>query len=103
MKINKLNLKDVHTFDQMLDKKYGRKGSVNRIKFDEKSTNFRIGEMIKAERKKAHLTQEEIATKIGTKKSYISRIEGGKSDIQLSTLVKIFEKGLGKKLILKAA
>ena len=103
MKRDKKDLKDVKTFDQMLDKKYGRKGTTKRIKFDEKSTNFMIGEMLKAERKKANLTQEEIATKIGTKKSYISRIEGGKSDIQISTLVKIFEKGLGKKLILKAA
>ena len=63
-------LKDVKSLDQLLNKKYGKKGTAKRINFDEKSTNFMIGEMIKAERKKAHLTQEEIAMKIGTKKSY---------------------------------
>ncbi|MEZ4924615.1 MAG: helix-turn-helix transcriptional regulator [Crocinitomicaceae bacterium] len=54
--------------------------------------------MLKEERLQAHLTQEELADKIGAKKSYISRIENGKTDIQLSTLYKIFELGLGKKI-----
>ncbi|MDZ7624736.1 MAG: helix-turn-helix transcriptional regulator [Ignavibacteriaceae bacterium] len=40
--------------------------------------------MLKEERRKANLTQEQLAEKTGTKKSYISRIEAGKSDIQLS-------------------
>ena len=54
--------------------------------------------MIKDARKEAHLTQEELAKKTGTKKSYISRVENGKIDIQISTLFKIFEEGLGKKI-----
>ena len=41
------------------------------------------------------MTQEELADKVGTKKSYISRLENGKCDIQLSTLYRIFEEGLG--------
>ena len=49
-------------------------------------------------RKEAHITQEQLADKIGTKKSYISRLENGKADIQLSTLFKIFETGLGRKI-----
>jgi len=49
-------------------------------------------------RKKAHLTQDDLAKRTGTKKSYISRLENGKIDIQISTLFKIFEEGLGKKL-----
>jgi transcriptional regulator with XRE-family HTH domain len=57
-----------------------------------------IAEVIKSTRRKARLTQEQLARKTGTKKSYISRIENGKSDIQLSTLYKIVEKGLGKKI-----
>lgn len=48
--------------------------------------------------KEANITQEELAEKIGTKKSYISRIENGKADIQLSTLFRIFEIGLGKRI-----
>jgi transcriptional regulator with XRE-family HTH domain len=39
-----------------------------------------------------------LAKRTGTKKSYISRVENGKIDIQLSTLFKIFEEGLGKRL-----
>jgi predicted transcriptional regulator len=44
----------------------------------------------------AKLTQEELALKIGTKKSYISRLENGKCGIQLSTLRRIVEQGLGR-------
>ena len=54
--------------------------------------------MIKEERLLAHLTQEQLAEKTGTKKSFISRIENGHSDIQLSTLYKLLEIGLGKKV-----
>ena len=46
------------------------------------------------------MTQSELAEKTGTKKSYISRIENGHSDIQLATLFKIIETGLGKRLSL---
>lgn len=44
------------------------------------------------------MTQTELAEKSGTKKSYISRIENGQSDIRLTTLFKIIETGLGKQL-----
>uniref|UniRef100_UPI0035A66D72 helix-turn-helix domain-containing protein n=1 Tax=uncultured Bacteroides sp. TaxID=162156 RepID=UPI0035A66D72 len=54
---------------------------------------------MKQERLKAGLTQEQLAAKIGTKKTYISRIENGKADVQLSTLFRIFE-GLGKRVSL---
>ena len=50
-------------------------------------------------KKQKGLTQEELAEKIGTKKTYISRLENGKSDIQLSTLFRIFE-GLGRRISL---
>ena len=56
-------------------------------------------ERLKEERLKAGLTQEQLAAKIGTKKTYISRIENGKADVQLSTLFRIFE-GLGKRVSL---
>lgn len=57
-----------------------------------------IGLMIKEARKEAGLTQEELARKSGTSKHYISRIENNKSDIELLTLIKIVEGGLGKRL-----
>ena len=57
-----------------------------------------IGELIREQRKNANLTQEQLAKKIGAKKSFISRIENGKTDIQLSTLFRLIEIGLGKKI-----
>ena len=88
----------ITTFEDHLEKRYGKIGSPERDVFEVKSKSFRIGEMIKEERKLAHMTQEELAEKSGTKKAYISRIENGKSDIQLTTLFKIIESGLGKHL-----
>jgi len=91
-------IKDATNFDELLDIKYGKLGTEKRDGFEIKAKAFIVGEMIKDERKRAHLTQEDLAKKTGTKKSYISRLENGKIDIQISTLFKIFEEGLGKKL-----
>lgn len=57
-----------------------------------------IGKIIKEIRKKGDLTQEDLASKVGTKRAYISRIEKDASNVRLSTLVKIIEKGLGAKI-----
>ena len=54
--------------------------------------------MFKEARTQAKITQQELAEKTGTKKSYISRIERGKSDIQISTYQRIIEMGLEKSL-----
>ena len=90
--------KDITSFDEHLDRKYGKVGTKSRTEFDIKAKAFAIGEIIKDERKQAKLTQEELAKRTGTKKSFISRIENGHSDIQLSTLYKLIEQGLGKKI-----
>lgn len=91
-------IKDATTFDELLDIKYGMRGTPKRDEFETRAKAFVVGEMIKDARKEAHLTQEELASKTGTKKSYISRVENGKIDIQVSTLFKIFEEGLGKRI-----
>jgi ribosome-binding protein aMBF1 (putative translation factor) len=90
--------KDIKTFEEHLEKRYGKIGTKTRTDFDIKAKAFAIGEIIKDERKLAKMTQEELARKTGTKKSFISRIENGHSDIQLSTLYKLIEQGLGKKI-----
>jgi ribosome-binding protein aMBF1 (putative translation factor) len=90
--------KKITTFDEHLEKQYGKKGTTKREKFEANSVAFRLGEMLKEERKKAKLTQEELASKTGTKKTYISRIEAGKSDIQISTFYRIIEQGLSKRI-----
>ena len=76
--------------------RYGARGSEKRTEFEIKAKAFLIGELIKEERKNAKMTQEQLADKIGAKKSFISRIEKGKTDIQLSTLYRLLEFGLGK-------
>jgi HTH-type transcriptional regulator/antitoxin HipB len=92
----KEQLKSVRSFDELLDVKYGKIGTPKRDQFEEKAQYFVISEMLKEARREAKMTQEELAQKVGTKKSYISRLENGKCDIQLSTLYRIFEQGLGR-------
>lgn len=65
---------------------------------EKKNLSFRIGRLIKEARIKSGLTQQELAMKSGTSRNYISRIENDRSDIELDTLRKIIEIGLGKKL-----
>jgi HTH-type transcriptional regulator/antitoxin HipB len=91
-------IRNAKTFDELLDIKYGKIGSSTRDEYEAKANYFVISEMLKEARKEAHITQEQLADKIGTKKSYISRLENGKADIQVSTLYKIFETGLGRKI-----
>jgi len=91
-------MKKLTSFETHLNKRYGKKGTPGREKYEAESLAFRLGEMLKEERKKAKLTQEQLAEKTGTKKSYISRIEAGKSDIQLSTFSRIIEVGLRKSI-----
>ena len=91
-------IRNAKNFDELLDAKYGKIGTEKRDKFEEKAQYFVISEMLKEARKEAKMTQEQLAEKVGTKKSYISRLENGKCDIQLSTLYRIFEFGLGKQI-----
>ena len=90
--------KDITTFEDYLDETYGKTGTKTRTYFERKAKAFAIGEIIKEERKMAKMTQEELAKRTGTRKSFISRIENGHSDIQLSTLYRLIEQGLGKKI-----
>lgn len=85
------------TFDELLDNEYGKTGSPERDKYEDEAQTFILAQCLKEERKKAGLTQEQLAQRIGTKKSYISKIENGHGDVQLSTLFRIFN-GLGKRV-----
>ena len=92
------NMKNTTNFEDLLREKYGEKGTPNRDRYEADSLAFRLGIMLKEARKDANITQEELAMMTGAKKSYISRIERGKSDIQISTYNKLIEIGLGKNL-----
>lgn len=96
--MKKEGIKKAKTFDELLDLKYGAVGTPVRDEYEAKANYHVICEMLKDARKEANITQEQLAEKIGTKKSYISRLENGKADIQLSTLFKIFETGLGREV-----
>lgn len=96
--MDKKILRKAKSYDELIELKYGKIGTDKRDKFEEESQYFVISETLKDSRKEAKMTQEELALKVGTKKSYISRVENGKCDIQLSTLYRIFEKGLGKEV-----
>ena len=91
-------MKNVTDFEDLLEEKYGKKGTSKRDKYEADSLAFRLGVMLKEARKAANITQEQLAEKTNTKKSYISRIERGKSDIQISTYQRLIEIGLGKNL-----
>lgn len=98
MKTEKKSKNKMVSWDEHLDKKYGKRGTSSRTEFETKSQIFILGELLKDERQKANLTQAEMAERTGTKKSYISRIENGRADIQLSTLYRLIEQGLNREL-----
>ena len=87
--------KNITTLDEILDKKYGTKGNPKREEWEQQFEAFRLGALLEEARIKLGMTQEQLAEKCGTNKSYISRIENDASDIRLSTLMKIIQKGLG--------
>jgi len=90
--------KGVKTFDELIEREHGKIGTESRNTYEERSQMFIVSEMLKEARKESNLTQEQLAERSGTKKSYISRIENAKGNIQLSTLIRIFEKGLNRKI-----
>ncbi|MEM7372481.1 MAG: helix-turn-helix transcriptional regulator [Bacteroidota bacterium] len=77
------------SFEEFKDKYIGTQDSKLRIDFDAHANQALLGTLITQMRKAANLTQEQLAQKIHNKQEYISRIESGKSDIRLSTLLKI--------------
>lgn len=93
MKMKKEN--NITTLDEILDNKYGKRGAEKREQWEQEFEAFKLGVLLEEARLKLGLTQEELAERCGTNKSYISRIENNASDIRLSTLMKIIQTGLG--------
>ena len=86
------------TINDLFDQKYGKKGIKSRGEFEQKAEAYMVAELVKESRKRANLTQEQLANRINVKRSYISKIERASSDVRISTLRKIIETGLGGKL-----
>lgn len=95
MKTKKNN---IITLDQFKDKHYGKHGTAKRDELEAGYENFKIGALIHEARLEKGLTQEELAEKVGTTKSYISKIENNIKEVRISTLQKIVKIGLGGQL-----
>jgi transcriptional regulator with XRE-family HTH domain len=78
-------------------------GTAKRDTYEQGFEAFKLGVLIQEMRENQNLTQEQLAVKCGTTKSYISRIENNASDIRLSTLMRIVKEGLGGHLKLSVA
>ena len=95
--------KNLTSLADYLDKQYGKKGTPKRNTYEQGFEAFKLGVLIQEMREKQNLTQEQLATKCGTTKSYISRIENDTSDLRLSTLMRIIQQGLGGHLNLSVS
>jgi DNA-binding XRE family transcriptional regulator len=89
---------NITTLNEILDNKYGKRGAKKREQWEQEFEAFQLGVLLEEVRHKLGMTQEELAEKCGTSKSYISRIENNASDIRLSTLMKIIQTGFDGRL-----
>jgi ribosome-binding protein aMBF1 (putative translation factor) len=92
---------NITTHDEMKDKLFGKIGTKKRNELEKGYENFKIGVMLQQARLKKGMTQEQLAKKVGTTKSYISKIENDVKEVRISSLERIVEIGLGGKLELK--
>lgn len=90
-----MNLSSLEAFK---DKNYGKRGGKEREELESGYEAFKIGALIHDTRVELGMTQKQLAEKVGTTKSYISKIENNIKEARLSTLEKIIELGFGGKL-----
>lgn len=74
-KLDEHKLDKLHTAGELLDNKYGEVGTDSRTAFHEKSIAWYYGEILRDRRKELKITQQELAEKVGTARSYIARVE----------------------------
>jgi len=94
-------INNVATLEELKEEFFGKNGTKKRDELEAGYINFKIGAMLLEERLKQGLTQQELADKVGTTKSYISKIENNVKEARLSTLEKIVKLGFGGELELK--
>jgi DNA-binding XRE family transcriptional regulator len=90
--------KDISSWSEIKDRVYGKEGTERRDNLDREVESFRIGLLLKKARESRNMTQEELGQLVDKKRAYISRVENNGSNITLSTLFDIVEKGLGGKV-----
>jgi len=87
--------KNLTSLEEFKEKNYGKRGSKERDELEAGYENFKIGALIHDIRIEMGMTQEQLAEKVGTTKSYISKIENNIKEARISTLQKIIELGFG--------
>jgi len=87
--LNWSKIEELPTTNEMLNCLYGKEGTVEREIFRKEAFSYYTGKIIEQARKEARLTQTELAEKVGSNKSYISRIETGRTEPKVSTFYRI--------------
>jgi DNA-binding XRE family transcriptional regulator len=90
--------KNLTTFAEHKDRHYGKVGTKKRDEYEAGYQIFKAGVLIQIKRLELGMTQAELAEKVGTTKSYISKIENNLKEARISTLQKIVELGFGGRL-----
>ena len=90
--------KNLTTLEEFKEKNYGKRGTKKRDELEVGYESFKLGALIQDTRLKMGMTQEQLAEKVGTTKSYISKIENNIKEARISTLQKIVELGFGGQL-----
>ena len=88
-KLNWNKIEELPTTNNMLDDMYGKEGSIERERFRKEAYSYYTGQIIEQARKEAKMTQTQLAEKVGSNKSYISRIETGRTEPKVSTFYRI--------------
>ncbi len=99
VKLDENKLAKLTTASEHFNEKYGAAGSTARNEFEARAEAWYIAEILRDERKRQKITQQELGDRIGKKREYISALEQGKTDMQLSTFV-LITRALGMKLSL---
>jgi len=89
---------NIKSLSQMIDEQCGEIGTKKRTEFEEGYKSFKLESLVHDARIQKGLTQEQLALKCGTNKSYISKVENNIKDVRISTLQRIIEVGLGGRL-----
>ncbi|MBO4316269.1 MAG: helix-turn-helix transcriptional regulator [Prevotella sp.] len=89
IKLDEDKLAKLRTSSEHFDEKYGPKGSSERKEFEARAEAWYYADLLKEERKRQKLTQKQLGERIGKKREYISALERGKTDMQLSTFMLI--------------
>ncbi|MBK6962656.1 MAG: helix-turn-helix transcriptional regulator [Bacteroidales bacterium] len=94
----KENINEISSWSEIKDRVYGKTGTERRDNLEREAESFRIGLLLKKARESRNMTQEELGQLVDKKREYISRVENNGSNITLSTLFDIVEKGFGGKV-----